>query len=117
MRSPVFLLTLWLALAITPALAQGAPKEVRINVMINMSQTLSSDDQSSAIDRQTQARKTVYDLASNECKLLLETIASECRLESLNVNSGEQNQYYRGDASNMVTTTTSNATFRIQLKD
>jgi len=36
------------------------------------------------------ARRTVYEMAGRECGLLQDTIAAECRLESVTVNVNRQ---------------------------
>lgn len=108
------------SLGASPALAQTPlpPRnDIRVQVNTSLSQPVSPSQANALADLETNARKTIYELAGNECKLLLATIAAECRLESLNVNSNMQNQYYRGDTSNMVLMTSSNAAFKIRLKD
>jgi hypothetical protein len=107
-----------LALIASPVMAQmpiPLKSEVRISVSMNMSQPIS--DKATVAQMQTDARKTVYELAGQECKLLLATLASDCHLEQLNVNSNEQSQYYRGDNSTLTLVTSSTASFRIRLKD
>jgi hypothetical protein len=111
-----FCLVAALALCSSPVLAQNLDTgngEIRVNASLMMSQVISTADKSALTDAQTAARKNAYELAGGECKLLLDTIARECRLESLNVSSNLQNQFFRGDPSNMVLNTNSNATFRI----
>lgn len=109
-----------LALPASQALAQTPlpPRnEVRVNVSIGMTQPIAPNDKNSLADLQTKARKTIYENAANECKLLLATIASECTLESLNVNSNVRNQFYRGQNSSMFLTTNSTANFKIHTKN
>lgn len=113
-------LVIALVLSSSQAFAQmpSAPgNEVRVNVTISMSQPLAPNDKSSLAELQTNARKTIYEGAASECKLLLSTIASECALESLNVNSSVRNQFYRGDNSIMFLTTNSTANFKIHVKN
>lgn len=120
MRVAKPVLVIVLALSSSPALAQmpSPPgNEVRITVSIGMSQPIAPNDKGSLADLQTKARKTIYENAANECKLLLSTIASECALESLNVNSNVRNQFYRGDNATMVLTTSSTANFKIRAKN
>ncbi len=103
------------------ALAQNAPSavknEIRVNANISMSQPVSAAEKGSLTELQTAARKTIYELVGQECKLLLDTIASECELASLNVTSNVQNQLYRADTPNVFLTTNSNAAFRVRLKN
>src|ERR1700744_4295328 len=36
------------------------------------------------------ARRAIYEMAAHECELLLQVLAQECRLESVNVNMNRQ---------------------------
>lgn len=90
--------------------------DIRISVNTNSSQPITTAQSSSVAQMQVDARKNVYELAGQECKLLLATIASECTLESLNVTSMEQSQYVRGESSPMLVTN-STASYRIRPKD
>lgn len=107
-----------IAFCASPALAQNAPAangfEVRVSPNVSLSQPIAAG--ADTPDKQTAARKTVYELAGQECKLLLDTIARECRLESLNVNSSVQSQNFRGDPSTVFLNTNSTAVFRIVVK-
>jgi hypothetical protein len=108
-----------LTLSSSQAPAQNVPSasggEVRVTSSLSMSEPLAAADQDALLAKQTAARKTVYEIAGQECKLLLDTIAQECRLESLNVNSNVQNQNFR-DPPTIFLNTNSNASFRILLK-
>ena len=120
MRSATLAVLTAVAFFSSSAMAQAPlpPRnDVRVNVNVNMSQPVSASDRGSLASLQTNARKKIYETAGDECKLLLSTIASECRLESLNVTSNVQNQFYRGDSSNIFLTTNSSAVFKIRLKD
>lgn len=120
MRIAIPSLIFILALPASHALAQTPlpPRnEIRVNVSIGMTQPIAPNDKDSLADLQTKARKTIYENAANECKLLLSTIASECTLESLNVNSNVRNQFSRGENSTMFLTTSSTANFRIHTKN
>jgi hypothetical protein len=121
MRPVAIGLHICLIICSSPALAQNATSakrtEVRINASFNISQPVAVTDAAGLIEIQANARKAVYEIVGRECKLLLDTIASECRLESLNVSSNEQNQNFRGDSSTILLNTTGNSTFRILLKD
>ena len=64
---------------------------VRVSVGINMFIQL-TDGGDQAIKAQEDARRIVYDLAERECAILREVVASECRLESINVNV-QRNQF------------------------
>ncbi|HLH12068.1 MAG TPA: hypothetical protein VKV77_09350 [Methylovirgula sp.] len=94
----------------------SAPEsEVRVNSSFNMSDPVAASDEPALLVKQAAARKAVYEIAGQECKLLMETIASQCRLESLNVNSSVQGQAFR-DPATLYLSTNGNASFRILLK-
>jgi hypothetical protein len=95
---------------------QLAKGEIRVNTNFNFSQSVSATDKEALADMETSARKAIYAIVGNECKLLLDTIASECRPESININSNLQNQNFRSDAGSQVLNTTANAGFRVMLK-
>ncbi|HTJ03533.1 MAG TPA: hypothetical protein VL492_12145 [Methylovirgula sp.] len=122
MRLPLIcsiVLCLPLAFLASPTQAQMPLRvqgDIRVNVTTNSSQPITAAQSGSVAQMQADARKNVYELAAQECKLLLATIASECTLESLNVNSMQQSQYNRGESS-PVLVTTSTAGFRIRPKN
>lgn len=60
--------------------------EVRIQVNMNFFVTAQTGDPEAAMKAQENARRVLYDSAGRECELLKAVIASECRLESVNVN-------------------------------
>jgi hypothetical protein len=94
-----------------------APRiEIRVTSNFNISEPVAPGDKASLTELEAAARKTIYEIAGGECKLLLETIARECRIESLNVNSNVQSQNFR-DPSSSVLNTSSNSVFRIIPKD
>jgi glutamine amidotransferase PdxT len=66
-------------------------EQVRVSVGINMFVPL-TDGGEQAIKAQEDARRLVYDLAARECAILRDVLASECRLESINVNV-QRNQF------------------------
>jgi hypothetical protein len=66
-------------------------EQVRVSVGINMFVPL-TDGGDHSIKAQEDARRMVYDLADHECAILREILASECRLESINVNV-QRNQF------------------------
>jgi hypothetical protein len=91
--------------------------EIRVNSNFNITEPITVTDRASLPELQTGARKVIYEIAASECKLLLATIARECRIESLNVNSNVQNQNFRGDPSTLFLNTSANSIFRIVPKD
>jgi hypothetical protein len=66
-------------------------EQVRVSVGINMFVPL-TDGAEQSVKAQEDARRMVYDLADRECTVLREVLASECRLESINVNV-QRNQF------------------------
>jgi hypothetical protein len=66
---------------------------VRVNVGVNAFVPLPTDDAEQSARAQEIGRKMVYDMAARECGLLREVLASDCRLESVNVNIQRANQF------------------------
>jgi hypothetical protein len=63
---------------------------VRVTTSVNLfvpGPTGESDDAQKSRDN---ARRMIYETAAHECDLLRDTLAKECRLESVNVNIGRQ---------------------------
>lgn len=78
----------------------GAPSTLRgteVRVGVNMSFFVPSvtSDSEAATKAQEQARRILYESAGRECDVLKATIASECRIEGINVNMN-RNQVYPG---------------------
>jgi hypothetical protein len=81
-----------------PALAQniviqsrgGNPTEakgdIRVNVGMSFFVAAPTDDSEAAVKAQEQARRVIYESAARECDVLRATIASDCRLDSININ-------------------------------
>jgi hypothetical protein len=59
---------------------------VRISVGVNAFVPAPAGDSEQALKAQENGRRLVYQLAANECALLREVLASDCRLESININ-------------------------------
>jgi hypothetical protein len=68
---------------------------VRIGVNMSFFVPALTSDGEAATKAQENARRVLYESASRECELLKATIASECRMESINVNMN-RNQVYPG---------------------
>jgi hypothetical protein len=66
-------------------------EQVWVSVGINMFVPV-TDGGEQAIKAQEDARRVVYDLAARECAVLRDALASECHLESINVNV-QRNQF------------------------
>lgn len=73
-----------------PAAAQtmgrGGDGMVRVQSGINFFLAGPTGDSEEAQKLRDQARRTVYEMAARECELLRETLAKDCRLESVNAN-------------------------------
>jgi hypothetical protein len=92
--------------------------DIRINSNFNISEPVANiADKVALSEMQAATRQAIYEIAGRECKLLLETIARECRLEQLNINSNFQSQNFRGDLSNPMLNTSANSVFRIVPKE
>lgn len=66
--------------------APPSAEQVRVSVGINMFMAAPSDAGDEAMKIQEAGRRLIYDLASRECTILRDVLASDCRLESVNVN-------------------------------
>ena len=64
----------------------ASKNNVRVQVSMNFFVPAPMSDSNAAVKAQEQARRTLYESAARECEVLLAVIASECRLESINVN-------------------------------
>lgn len=85
-------------------------EQVRVNIAINMFVPGPAGIDAESLKAQESARRLMYDLATKECAVLREVIASECRIESMNVNvnrHGNQMQGFQVGA---------NMAFRVTLK-
>ena len=75
--------------------AQGQQQErraepVRVQLAINFFVPGPTNDGEEATKIRDRARRAIYEMAWRECTLLEDTIAAECRLESINVNLNRQ---------------------------
>jgi hypothetical protein len=69
--------------------AQLNAVQVRVNTNFFVPAPMS--DGEAAVKAQEQARRLLYQSGSHECELLRATIASDCQLESVNVNMMSRN--------------------------
>jgi len=76
-----------------PPSSAVSAEQVRISVGVNVFMSASGDDSEQAQKAQEAGRKMVYELAGRECAVLREVLASDCRLESVNVSVQRQNQF------------------------
>lgn len=76
------------AVGVAQARAQlaGMGEQVRVSLSINIFVPTPEDEGAQALKAQEDARKMIYEAATRECETLRATIASDCRLESINVN-------------------------------
>jgi len=89
--------------------------QVRVNVSMSLTVPGAAGSNDSALPAQEQARRKAYELAAHECAALRDTIASECRVESMNVNvNAYANRYQNASSGNSWVAV--NATYRIKLK-
>jgi hypothetical protein len=74
-----------------PSVGDGG--QVRVSVNVNIFVPAPDDDSDRALKAQETGRKLIYELAGHECALLRDVLASECRLESVNVTIVRPNQF------------------------
>ena len=65
---------------------QSATAPVRINVSINIFVPSPGGMGDQAMAEQEKARRQIYQLATRECAVILDTIAVDCKIETVNVN-------------------------------
>jgi hypothetical protein len=63
---------------------------VRIQMSVQLFLPGPTDDGEEAEKHRERARRALYSLASKECDVLREAIASDCRLEAININLNRQ---------------------------
>ena len=64
--------------------------QVRVQVGINFFVPGPTNDGEEGTKIRDRARRSIYEMAARECALLEDTIAAECRLESITVNLNRQ---------------------------
>jgi hypothetical protein len=91
--------------------AEHRGEQVRVQVNVNFFVPGRSDDSEASQRAQERARRVVYEMAARECGLLRDVIASDCRIENINVNinrhSGQQPEGFQAGG---------NFSFRITMK-
>jgi hypothetical protein len=87
---------------------------VRVQSTISYFVSGPAGDNSEAEKLREKARQTIYATAARECGLLKATLASECRLESVNSNISSARQY--GPEQQEGFTANGSMTFRITVK-
>jgi hypothetical protein len=97
-----------------PALPKG---EARVTVNYSTSEKLAVNvDAGTLLMTQSKAHRAIYDIAGQECKILLETIASECHLEAVNITANTQ-QRPAGASTEPWLNTNGSSTFRVKTKE
>jgi hypothetical protein len=64
---------------------QDATQPIRVSVGINV--LLRAPKKEQALKAQEQVRRMIYDVAGHECAVLRDIIASDCKLEIINVSA------------------------------
>jgi hypothetical protein len=75
--------------AVTPADSSSMPasgQQVRVSVAVSTFVAAPTDGSAQSLKVQADGRRKVYELAANECGMLRDILAGDCRLESINVN-------------------------------
>jgi hypothetical protein len=70
--------------------------QIRVQVGINFFVPGPTNDGGDASKLREHARRAIYEMAGRECGLLLDTIAAECRLDSITVNLSRQGGQVEG---------------------
>lgn len=108
----LLLSTMFVAAFATTALAQGVTSYVaapggqaRVTLSTNRFVPAPNDNSNLASKAEEDGRRMIYDLAGHECGILRDTIASDCRIESININilrlPPNQNPAQRPDGFNV----------------
>jgi hypothetical protein len=74
---------------VAPAARSNMPasgQQVRITVAVSAFVPAPTNDSDQSLKAQESGRRKVYQLAARECGILRAILASDCRLESININ-------------------------------
>jgi hypothetical protein len=66
--------------------AMTAAEPVRITVGVSTFAAAPNGDGDQALKAQEDGRRIIYDIAGRECAIMREVLASDCHLESININ-------------------------------
>ena len=69
---------------------------IRVQISVNFFVPGPTDDSEQSIALRDRASRAVYAMAARECAVLRESLADDCRLESVNVNINRQPQQFGG---------------------
>lgn len=83
-------------MVVLPGPIEGRKDPVRVQVGVNFFVPGPTNESEEASKIRERARRAVYEMAGRECGLLMDTIAAECRLESVNVNLNRQGGQVEG---------------------
>ena len=72
------------------AAADDKPLKRSVDVAVNYSFSAPISATDDVIKQQAASRKFAYEIAGQECEVLLATLAAECRISRINVNSSQQ---------------------------
>lgn len=90
----------------------GASHTVEVSVNYGLSIPIKADDPEAQAQALESARRALYAIASKECTLLLDSIASACQLVRLNVQSNIQ----RHQPAQPTAHVGANASYRVTMK-
>jgi hypothetical protein len=81
-----------------PAPATAAAEPVRITVGVSTFIPTPGGEGDAALKAQEEGRRLIYDIAGHECAMMLQAFASDCHIESINVNVQRvpNNQFFNG---------------------
>jgi hypothetical protein len=82
------------------ALMPSMARDVRVTVSMNFFVPAPMSDKDAAVKAQEDARAVLYQSASRECEILRASIASDCRLESINVSINRNYGQHQPDGFN-----------------
>ena|SRR5271166_4838285 len=78
--------------------AERREEPIRVQVSVNLFFAGPTGESEDAVKLRDRVRRSVYEMAANECMLVEQVLAKTCRLESINVNinrqAGAQNEGY-----------------------
>ncbi len=86
--------------------------QVRVTVGINMFVPAPGGLTEQSLAEQERMRRQIYQLAMKECAVLTETIAGDCRIETVNVNVNRHQGHQQIEGFNI----NANMNFRVTLK-
>jgi hypothetical protein len=83
-------------MTVAPGQPDRRGDQVRVQVGVNFFVPGPTNESEEAAKIRDRARRAVYEMAGRECALLQDTIAAECRLESVNVSINRQSGQVEG---------------------